>query len=376
MESRPTPLEPTLLWIVTGYRVFAALWLTILGIAAVASPGAESQDPEVVWITIALVLIWAGLATALRVFRPRVALAWWFVAADLVISCWSVIAGEVAGTIQFAGGYPLVGAFAAIYAFGWGGAIVGAVVLTAIGMSRVVGGEESVAQDVANSIAYLFSVGAVGGVAAAMRIFEQRRLAAEAALEEERTERIRAEEHAEMAAHLHDSVLQTLALIQRDPSSTPDIRGLARHQERELRAWLFPDQAANNGQTGGFREALVSVCSEVEDLGSARVELVVVGNSAAPVGPIVRAAREAVLNASKHSGVESISVYGEVGEDQVQVFVKDRGAGFNLAAVSESRRGIRESIVNRMERYGGTAQIISEPGTGTEVRLQMPIGVS
>jgi len=376
MEPRLTPLEPTLLWIVTGYRVFAALWLTILGIATVASPGARSQNPQVVWATIALVLTWAGMATVLRVLRPAVAVAWWFIAVDLVISCWSVIAGEVAGTIQFAGGYPLVGAFAAIYAFGWGGAIVGAIVLTAIGMGRVVGGEEPIAQDVANSIAYLFSVGAVGGVAAAFRLFEQRRLAAEAALEKERTERIRAEEHAEVAAHLHDSVLQTLALIQRDPDSTPDIRGLARHQERELRTWLFPGQAESNGGPGGFREDLVAVCSEVEDLGSARIELVVVGNTAAPVDPIVRAAREAVLNASKHSGAETVSVYGEVGDDLVQVFVKDRGAGFDLASVPKSRQGIRESIVHRMERHGGAAEVISAAGEGTEIRLQLPIGES
>ena len=299
---------------------------------------------------------------------------WWFIALDLAISCWTVVAGEAAGTIQFAGGYPLAGAFAAIYAFGWGGAAVSAIVLTAIGMSRVVGGEEPVAQDVANAIAYLFSVGAVGGVAAAFRIFEERRLAAEAALEKERTDRIRAEEHAEMAAHLHDSVLQTLALIQRDPGSTPDIRGLARHQERELRTWLFPEGGANGPAPGGFREALVGVCSEIEDIGTAKVETVVVGDTGADTTPIVGAAREAIRNASTHSGAEIISVYGEVTDDEVLVFVKDRGIGFDIDAVPESRQGVRESIVNRMERHGGSAEVISHPGKGTEIRLQMPIG--
>ena len=374
MESRPTPLEPTLLWIVTGYRVFAALWLTILGTVAMVGSTTTVERTGVVAGTIALVLAWAGLTTVMRVVRPHWSAMGGFVALDLLISCWSAIAGEFAGTIQFAGGYPLAGAFAAIYAFGWSGAAISAAVLTAAGLSRVVGGEQSVTQDVANSIAYLFSVAAAAGVAATLRTSESRRAAAEAALEAERTERIRAEEHAEMAAHLHDSVLQTLALIQRDPSSTPDIRGLARHQERELRAWLFPDQSEAGNAVGGFRESLVAVCSEVEDLGSARIELVVVGNTAASVDPIIRAAREAVLNASKHSGAEDVSVYGEVGEDQVQVFVKDRGSGFDSGTIPESRQGIRESIVNRMERHGGTAEIISAPGAGTEVRLLLPIG--
>lgn len=179
-----------------------------------------------------------------------------------------------------------------------------------------------------------------------------------------------------MAAHLHDSVLQTLALIQRDSAATPDIRGLARHQERELRAWLFPEQGGNAGAAGGFKEALVAVCSEIEDLGDAQVETVVVGDSTAAVEPIVRAAREAILNASKHAGVDTIAVYGEANTDEVLVFVKDRGVGFDPATVPESRQGIRESIVSRMERHGGSAEIVSEPGAGTEVRLRLPVGES
>ncbi|MDJ0664780.1 MAG: hypothetical protein QNJ75_09480 [Acidimicrobiia bacterium] len=374
MESRPAPLESTLLWIVTGYRMFAALWLTILGTVAIVSEGTTVDRPGVVLATMALVLLWAGLTTILRVVRPGIAAMWWFVTLDLVISCWSVLAGEAAGTIQFAGGYPLAGAFAAIYAFGWGGAVVSAIVLTITGLTRVVGGDQSISQDVANSIAYLFSVGATGGVAATLRSFERRRIATEAALQQERTDRIRAEEHAEMAAHLHDSVLQTLALIQRDPGSTPDIRGLARHQERELRAWLFPEGGENGPTPGGFREALVAVCSEIEDIGTAKVETVVVGDTGANTAPIVSAAREALRNASTHSEAEIISVYGEVAEREVLVFVKDRGVGFDVAAVPESRQGVRESIVHRMERHGGSAEVISQPGKGTEVRLRLPIG--
>lgn len=372
MEARRTGLEQTLLWIVTGYRVFAAIWLSILGAVTLSSDTRAPDEPGFVVATISLVLVWAGATTLLRLFRDRLIATWWFVVIDLAISCWTVVAGHYAGTIQFAGGYPLVGAFTAIYAFGWIGGVVGAVTLTATGLSRIVGDGSLEPQDFANSIAYLFSVGAATGVAVALRSADRRRAEAEAALQLERTERIRAEEHAEMAAHLHDSVLQTLALIQRDAAATPDIRGLARHQERELRNWLFPEQGAAMS-SGGFREALIAACSEIEDMGETQVEAVVVGDTGNDFGPIVRAAREAILNASKHSGADLVSVYGEVADGEALVFVKDRGTGFDPGSIPESRQGIRESIVNRMQRHGGSAEIISAPGKGTEIRLRLPV---
>ncbi|MCP4964208.1 MAG: histidine kinase [bacterium] len=369
---RSGDLESTLRWIVTGYRVFAAIWLSILGLVVLGSSTTEVDRPAVVAATIGLVVLWAAAATAIRVARPEILSTWWFVGIDLAISAWTVVAGTVAGTIQFAGGYPLSGALAAIYAFGVGGGVVGAVVLTAAGLIPVVSRAQSFSQEVANALAFLFSVAAAVGVAAVLRASDRRRVEAEAALEVERTERIRAEEHAEVAAHLHDSVLQTLALIERDANATPDIRGLARHQERELRSWLFP---TTNGD-GGFREALVAMCSDVEDLGGVKVEAVVVGDTAGSVDPILRAAREATLNACKHAGVELVSVYGEASEEEVLVFVKDRGIGFDPTAVAASRHGIRDSIVGRMERHGGTVEIVSSPGAGTEIRLRLPLGAA
>jgi signal transduction histidine kinase len=374
--ERSGELESTLLWITTGYRVFAAIWLSILGLIVVSSDNADDANLAVVAGTTISVVLWASLTTIAAILRPQVHRAWWFVTADLGLSAWTVVAGTVAGTIQFAGGYPLVGAFSAIYAFGHIGGAIGAATLTAAGLIPLVGRSESFSQEVANAIAYIFSVGAATGVASALRSSDSRRAAAETALARERSERVRAEEHAEVAAHLHDSVLQTLALIQRDPTATPDIRGLARHQERELRDWLFPDTNAADGAQGGFREALVAAASEIEDLDGVQVEVVVVGNTTAAVDPIVRAGREAMLNARTHAGVEVVSVYGEVTKDEVLVFVKDRGAGFDPDLVSGSRHGIGESIVGRMHRHGGSAEIISAPGSGTEVRLRLPLDES
>jgi signal transduction histidine kinase/phage shock protein PspC (stress-responsive transcriptional regulator) len=187
-------------------------------------------------------------------------------------------------------------------------------------------------------------------------------------LTEERSERIRSQERAEVAAHLHDSVLQTLALVQRsdDPQQ---VAALARRQERELRAWLAGRPAP--GQAARLAPALEAAAAETEDNHGIPVEVVVVGDR--PLDPaveaVVAAAREAMVNAAKFGGGSAVDVYAECTDSALQVFVRDRGPGFDPAAVPADRRGVRESIVGRMERHGGRARITSGPDTGTEVEL-------
>jgi signal transduction histidine kinase len=187
-------------------------------------------------------------------------------------------------------------------------------------------------------------------------------------LTEERSERIRSQERAEMAAHLHDSVLQTLALVQRsdDPQQ---VAALARRQERELRAWLAGRPAP--GQAARLAAALEAAAAEVEDNHGVPVEVVVVGDRELDpaVEAVVAAAREAMTNAAKFGGRSTVDVYAECTADALQVFVRDRGPGFDPAAVPADRRGVRESIVGRMERHGGRARITSAAGSGTEVEL-------
>lgn len=255
----------------------------------------------------------------------------------------------------------------------------------------------------------------------------------------ERRERIRQRERAEVAAHLHDSVLQTLALIQRQSSDPREVQRLARSQERELRSWLYGpagyaseartaddagDPRAAGGWDGGLANgwpagastadtlgngggtprtashpgshksahpaadqstgrphpqtlaaALAQVSGEVEDAYAITIEPVVVGD--APMTPhlaaLVAAAREAMVNAAKHAGVQEVSVYCEVEPGTASVFVRDRGSGFDPAAVSSDRRGLAESIRGRMQRHGGTAQVRSSPGSGTEIVLSVPV---
>ena len=189
-------------------------------------------------------------------------------------------------------------------------------------------------------------------------------------LEAERAARVRETERAEIAAHLHDSVLQTLALIQNRADSETDVLRLARAQERELRQWLFADPARD---PGSLAERLRLMAGEIEDLYGHPVSVVAVGD--AVLGPaedaLAQAAREAMLNAAKHAGV-AVSVYLEAGPDALEVFVRDRGSGFDPAAVPTDRAGIRESIHSRMLRHGGSSEVRSD-ADGTEVRLRLPV---
>jgi signal transduction histidine kinase/phage shock protein PspC (stress-responsive transcriptional regulator) len=195
------------------------------------------------------------------------------------------------------------------------------------------------------------------------------RLAGE--LMDERNGRIRSEARAEMAAHLHDSVLQTLALIQRS-NEAREMASLARTQERELRAWLFGRAPSVRGTT--LRDAIDSMAGRIERDDQVRVEAIVVGDLELDDGlrALVAACTEATLNAANHAGIDEVSVYLEVEETQVSAFIRDEGIGFDAASVPGDRRGIADSIVRRMERHGGVAEIRSELGRGTEVVIRLP----
>jgi signal transduction histidine kinase/phage shock protein PspC (stress-responsive transcriptional regulator) len=189
-------------------------------------------------------------------------------------------------------------------------------------------------------------------------------------LSEERAARVRTEERADMAAHLHDSVLQTLALIQKHASDGRAVATLARAQERDLRSWLYGEEAPPGTSVAA---ALRAAAAEVEDAHGVPVEVVTVGDVPVPepLRPLVLAAREAMVNAAKHSGADQVDVYAECAPDRVEVFVRDRGRGFARDAVPEDRLGVRHSIEDRMRRHGGTAAIRTAPGEGTEVALCM-----
>jgi signal transduction histidine kinase len=192
-------------------------------------------------------------------------------------------------------------------------------------------------------------------------------------LAEERRERIRADERAEVATHLHDSVLQTLTLLQKRADDPQLMAALARHQERELRRWLYSAPDPHDGR--GFREAVEAMVAEVEDQHLVHVDNVTVGDGPieARLQSILSAAREALVNAAKFSGERTVSLYAELRPGHVELFVRDRGAGFLLEEVADDRKGISDSILARIDRLGGTAQVRTAPGAGTEVRMRLEL---
>lgn len=190
-------------------------------------------------------------------------------------------------------------------------------------------------------------------------------------LRAEREARVREQERAELAAMVHDQVLHTLALIQRNAGDVKSVLRLARGQERTLRNWLYRSTASPAER---FAAALEEAAAEIEDTYPITVETVVVGDRDADerVRALIDATREALVNAARHAEVGSVSLYAEVEPDQISVFVRDRGVGFDPERLDDRRHGVRGSIIGRMSRHGGNAEVRSQPGDGTEVRLVMP----
>jgi signal transduction histidine kinase len=264
-------------------------------------------------------------------------------AAEEAISPFSAEVGRDAGRLSWLGvgvGLLLGGALIVLWANGWlqdaGSAALAALVVTI----------------------------ALGMISAPLWLSMARRLGAE------RVARARSEERAEVAAHLHDSVLQTLALMQKRAGDPDEIAQLARRQERELRSWLAGERPARPGER--LADALRAAAIDIEESHGTPVDAVVVGDTPLDerTKALVAATREALTNAAKFaSDGGPVRLYAEIENSGARVFVDDRGPGFDPDAVPKDRRGVRESIIGRMKRFGGRAEIRSEPGNGTEVEL-------
>ena len=249
-----------------------------------------------------------------------------------------------------------------IFRFVGGGVLVATGIIGVVAVYAPAGSLVAVINGVLFALVGLLGVGVV--VAPLIwRTFSQ--------LRAEREARIREQERAEVAAMIHDQVLHTLALIQRNSTDIKEVQRLARGQERSLRNWLYKPTAS---PTERFAAALEQAAAEVEDTYAITVETVVVGDTDCNerVAALVAAAREALVNAARHAGVQTVSLYAEVEPDDLSVFIRDRGKGFDMDQVEESRHGVRGSIIGRMDRHGGNAEIRSAHGDGTEVRLILP----
>jgi signal transduction histidine kinase len=292
-----------------------------------------------------------------------------FLVVDLALaSAIALVPALVRTESFFVGGYPISSAFLVAATKGMTATVLAAMLVAVSSVAGVQYASARAAEVLAINL--LAPVVLAWGFGLIRRHDEERRKA-EGALAEERAKRARADERAEMAAHLHDSVLQTLALIQRRVPENRAVVRLARRQERELRAWLNGGPALGTGNT--LNTALARAAEEVEDEHDVLVELSTAGDATIDerLSSLILAAREAMANAARFGGVDRVFVLSEVAEHGVRLVVRDQGVGFDPAEVADDRRGIRESIVGRLERLGGSATIHSQPGQGTEVDLQI-----
>ena len=353
--------------VVVGYRVVSVAWLWLLAAVVLVT---EPQARVAIVLGAALLATLWSVATVALAERASVLLrsALWL-GADVAVSGAVIILSTAAGSERgFSGGYPFSTVALAAYGGGYPGAIGAAVVLS------VVSFVELGADAISSSLVYLAGAGVLVWAIGVIRRNEAERQALEQRLATEQAERARSQERADTGAALHDSVLQTLALIQRRSDDPAAVSTLARRQERDLRDWLGGRGRLGGGDQAMFAAALADAAADVEADYPITVEVVAVGDAAIDdrLAQVVAAAREAMLNAAKHAGVATASVYAEIGDDTISVFVRDRGAGFDPRAVPADRRGVSSSIVDRVERSGGSAVIRSAPGAGTEVELSLP----
>ncbi len=259
---------------------------------------------------------------------------------------------------------------AMILRFGAGASLVVVGIIGVLAIASAMSGTQTSWTAMLNGL--LFALIAVAGISLVFGPLLWRSMGA---LRTEREARIRETERAEIAAMVHDQVLHTLALIQRNAQDSREVLRLARGQERTLRNWLYKPAASPAEKISA---ALEEASAEVENSFAISVDTVVVGDCDVDpdIAALTAAAREAMVNAGKHAKVETISLYAEVEPEQVSVFVRDRGVGFDPARVKDDRHGLQGSIIGRMERHGGKVEVRSTPGEGTEIRLYMPRAAS
>jgi len=361
-------LEPILLRIAAGARVIGAAWVGILVLSAYLVARDAMQRPWLPIAVAAIVGVWSMVSVGWSASRPDRLISTPALVIDVLLGAGAIVATATTGpgVLAYSGGLPLI--VVAIGAIrGRREAWVAAAVMTTVTLAIRPGG---VGDAVGSIVFYAAGAGIFTWVIRVLRSSDRRRREADERRRVAEGARARAEERVEISRHLHDSVLQTLALIQRRADSPPEVTVLARKQERELREWLFGGARAD----GSFALALTLVAAEVEERYAIPVEVVTSGDDdlSEVLSALVAAAGEAMSNAAAHSGADVVTVFGEVTDDVARVYVRDRGKGFDPDRLPEDRLGVRESIIGRLHSRKGKASVRSEPGWGTEWRLEVP----
>ena len=366
-RTRPQPIATTLLRIVVVFRVVGAAWLVGLSILVLVTE--EADNSALIISVIAVAVTWTGLTVLLAYGKSEVLGRTAFLIPDLVLAIGIAMTPGLLGTdIFFVGGYPISAAFLVATTRGTAATVAPALAVAAASATGVGSASARAAEVLAiNFLSPLVLAWAFGVI----KRQDRERREAEEALAGERTKLARAEERAEMAARIHDSVLQTLALIQRSATDHAEVRRIARSQEREIRSWLNGGVVIGDDNT--LNEAINTAAQEVEKEYDVSIAVSTVGD--APMGErinaMVLAAREAMTNAARFAGVDNVYVLAESDPGRSRVVVRDKGRGFEPASIESDRRGVSESIIGRMRRMGGNATVRSTTGEGTEVTLEL-----
>jgi signal transduction histidine kinase len=371
-NTQPRGVDETLLRIVLGWRVFSVLWMGGLVIETVATD--DRANNTIVITALVVAATWTAVTLWVARFPRRFRSVSWMISDGVIVAAIALAPLAADSESSFYGGFVLSWVIYIAYVAGERWFLAGAISATVMGITQVL--DEVIRQDqwsVVGDVAVFFVTAWVMGAGMwSLRRNEALRIAAERQLADERGRRQRADERSELAARLHDSVLQTLPVMRQRADDTAAVRNLSRRVERQMRQFLG---RLDSEYADGLRAAMRDAAWDVEDLYDVEIEAVSVGDYGMndALRAVVAASREALLNAAKHSGVERIDLYSEVRDGTVRVFVRDRGAGFDPDRVRAGGRGIAESIVGRIDRYGGTSAVRSTPGSGTEVEITLPL---
>lgn len=367
VTGRREPIDGTLLTIIVVFRIVGMVWLTTMAIVVLVGRD-ERLDVGLVVSAIAVAVVWTPITVAIAYRRPELFATRAWLVVDVSLAMWTALVPALAhSSIFFSGGYPISAAFIAAFSWGYPTTIaVGALIATTSAGAFT---DEPSPRMVEIFALNLIAPAVISWTFRVLRRNDRLRLEAEAALSRERAERIRSQEREDLAGHVHDSVLQTLALVQRNSQDSREVARLARVQERELRTWLRGMSPYAEADT--LVAALEMASSEIELEHGATIELVTIGdrNLDEDLRALVQASREAMLNAAKFAPDSPVYVVAESAPDMTRVTVRDRGPGFKVSSIEPDRRGVKDSIIGRLERRGGTVEIRPSEGGGTEVEM-------
>jgi len=363
-ERHDLPVDGTLRGIVVLFRVLGWAWMAILVVLTPSNdPGA---DKVIVWGTLALATAWTAATWWAAIKTNRIGERW-FVIGDVLVTLFVGVAPTIAGAVDlFHGGWLNSNLFVVAYAYN---------MRFAIGAGAVIGVEQILVHWIdgrgvvpgAGSVGFLVIGILIGWAFDQLRLQERRRIATQVELDNAIATQARHKERLDIANRLHDSVLQTLAALRRESTDPDQVRYLARRQERELRHTISEYRSPHQHSA---RAELQMICGEVEDVYRIEIDAVIRGDAEYndQIAGILTATREALLNAAKHAGVDNVDLYAEFKPDQIQVFVRDRGRGFDPTA-SASGRGMDHSLRRPAEDAGASVNLTSGPGVGTEVAI-------